>query len=270
MKDYGLVSIITPSYNCSKFISKTIRSVQGQTYKNWELLITDDCSKDDTCDVIESFAKDDSRIKLFRQTVNGGAGAARNRSISEAKGRYIAFLDGDDMWLPEKLEKQLHFMDTNDIDFCMTRTVEINEEGEKVGVCLGKKRVSHAFNFIINYMDTSAVMYDTTRYGKFYMQNIRKRQDWLLWNDILKKTKFAYCLPEFLTVYVKNGNSLSSNKLSLLKYHTQCFQHQGLPKLLAVFVNYCISIPLFMIKRSHYRSAFKQYKEELDKIIIPA
>lgn len=268
MKDYGLVSIITPSYNCAKFIGHTIRSVQNQTYQNWELLITDDCSKDNSCEVIESFAKQDNRIKLFKSLENKGAGEARNNSIKEAQGRFVAFLDGDDMWLPQKLERQLDFMVRNNIEISMTRTIEINQNGEKTGIYMGKKRVKYFQNFVMNCLDTSAVVYDTKRIGKFYMKKIRKRQDWLLWNAILKKTGSAYCFPEFLAVYVKNDDSLSSNKFSLLKYHTNVYMEQGLSKFSSVIMNYFVSLPLFVCKRWYNKIAFKYYRKAINEIVI--
>ena len=114
MDNFGLVSIITPSYNSSSFIAETIESILSQTYLNWELLITDDCSTDRSVEIIERYIQRDSRIKLFRLEKNCGAGVCRNRSISEAKGRFIAFCDSDDRWRPEKLEKQLAFMREKD------------------------------------------------------------------------------------------------------------------------------------------------------------
>ena len=110
--DFGLVSIIMPSYNSSKYIAKTIDSIINQSYTNWELLITDDCSTDNTCEIIKEYTAYNQRIKLFTFLENKGAGVARNKSIKEAKGRYIAFCDSDDRWKPEKLEVQLRFMKT--------------------------------------------------------------------------------------------------------------------------------------------------------------
>lgn len=105
-----LVSIVTPSYNASSFIKETIQSVQSQTYKNWEMIIIDDVSKDNTCELIKEEIKKDNRIRLIELQENGGAAIARNTGINNAKAKYVAFLDSDDLWLPEKLEKQLAFM----------------------------------------------------------------------------------------------------------------------------------------------------------------
>jgi len=127
MDNFGLVSIITPSYNSSSFIAETIESILSQTYLNWELLITDDCSTDRSVEIIERYIQRDSRIKLFRLEKNCGAGVCRNRSISEAKGRFIAFCDSDDRWCPEKLEKQLAFMRGKDCALSYTSYMTCDE-----------------------------------------------------------------------------------------------------------------------------------------------
>ena len=111
------VSIITPSYNSAKYIKQTIDSVRAQTYTDWEMLIVDDCSTDNTCDIVEAIAKEDNRVKLIRQEQNGGAAVARNRALENSTGRFIAYLDADDIWLPEKLSRQVEFMEQNDVAF---------------------------------------------------------------------------------------------------------------------------------------------------------
>ena len=132
MQDYGLVSVITPSYNCARFIGATIESVLRQTYTNWEMLIVDDCSTDESQEVIERYVNKDSRIKLFVLDRNSGAAIARTRAMQLAKGRYMAFLDSDDLWLSDKLERQLEFMNKCHHIFSCTAYEQIDENGESL------------------------------------------------------------------------------------------------------------------------------------------
>ncbi|GHU75177.1 hypothetical protein FACS189461_0930 [Spirochaetia bacterium] len=127
-----LVSIITPNYNCSRFIGKTIESVLAQTYQNWEMIIVDDCSTDGSYEIALDYARKDSRIKVYRTEHNSGAALCRNKAIELSQGQYLAFLDSDDLWLPEKLEKQLKFMQENDCDFSFTEYELIDEEGRQI------------------------------------------------------------------------------------------------------------------------------------------
>lgn len=141
--DFGLVSIIMPSYNSSKYIAKTIDSIVSQFYTNWELLITDDCSTDNTCEIIKEYAAYDQRIKLFVMEKNKGAGVARNKSIEEAKGRYIAFCDSDDRWKPEKLEVQLRFMVENRVEICYSSYLKCNENDKVLGIVIAPSQISY-------------------------------------------------------------------------------------------------------------------------------
>ena len=165
-----LVSIITPCYNSAKYIGQMIESVQAQTYENWELLITDDCSTDNSREIVMSYALKDSRVKYFKLNQNSGAGIARNHSIEKASGRYIAFCDSDDMWKPEKLEKQIQFMQDNNYEFCHSYTLVVDENNNVVGLNKKPQRVSFKSTRIINYIGTSSVVYETKRMGKFYMK----------------------------------------------------------------------------------------------------
>lgn len=246
-----LVSIITPCYNSARFIGETIESIQAQTYTNWELLITDDCSQDNSIEIIKSYIEKDSRIKLFQLEKNSGAGIARNKSIEEAKGRYIAFCDGDDLWDKDKLMKQLEFIETNGYTFTHTYTKVINAEGDVVGFNKKPDVVSFKSTRILNYIGTSSVIYDTRDIGKFYMKPIRRRQDWALWLDILKVTKHAYCLNEPISIYRYSPNSLSSNKFKLFKHHIEVYNKSlgySLPH--SYFLFYCISLPCIVYKKT--------------------
>lgn len=216
MKD--LVSIITPTYNSEKYISETIQSIQAQTYTNWELLITDDSSSDQTIKTVKSFQENDSRIRLYKLEKNQGAGIARNNSIIKATGRYIAFCDSDDQWKPAKLEKQVKFMKTHKLAFTYTSYETINEEGKLIG------KVSSPTNLILqdmlrnNYVGCLTAIYDTEIIGKQLMSDIRKRQDWALWLKIFKIIKQTKGMSESLALYRDRSNSISSNKAQMIKY----------------------------------------------------
>lgn len=249
MDSNTLISIILPSYNLEKYIAETIESVITQTYNNWELLITDDCSTDKTVEIITSYALKDPRIKLFQLKKNSGAGVARNNSISQASGRYIAFLDGDDWWYPDKLEKQIKFMVENKYEFIFTAFEYSDENLCVTGVSYKPKKISYnQLKFGCN-IGTPGVIYDTKRIGKLYMPSIRKRQDWAMWIQIAKYTKYAYSLNIPLWKYRLLPNSLSSNKLSLVKYNMRIYtEYLGYNKLLAYFIFYGLFLPLYFKK----------------------
>ncbi len=188
-----LVSIVTPSYNASSFIKETIQSVQSQTYKKWEMIIIDDVSKDNTCELIKEEIKKDDRIRLIELEENGGAAIARNTGINCAEGKYIAFLDSDDLWLPEKLEKQVAFMQNNDLAFSFTSYQIMDQDGkltEKVVHVPEKINYNGLLkNTIIGCL---TVMLDIEKLGKVKMPNIRTRQDTATWLKILKQGHYAY------------------------------------------------------------------------------
>lgn len=224
MKNLGLVSIITPIYNCANYIEDTIKSIQNQTYSNWELLITDDCSTDNSYNIISDIAKTDSRIKIYKLEKNSGAGEARNNSIREAKGRYIAFCDSDDKWYPEKLEKQLNYMNIKECALCHTSYMTCDDSGKITGIVVCRKRETLSSMCKDDKMGFLTVIYDTKKIGKIYMPNMRKRQDWALKLIILKKCKWACGMKEPLSYYRKRGNSISANKISLIKYNIAVYQ----------------------------------------------
>lgn len=219
-----LVSIITPSYNSEKYISDCIESVIAQTYTNWELLITDDCSKDNSIKVIQQYVDKDPRIHLFVLKENSGAAVARNNSIKEAKGRYIAFCDSDDFWMPDKLEKQLEFMRQKDCALSYTSIILCDESGTIKGleVCPS----SHTFkqNWCDNRVGTSTAIYDIQKVGKTLMPSLRKRQDWGLFMTILGKCRISYGMKLPLAYYRMGQESLSKNKKSLVKYNIAVYQ----------------------------------------------
>lgn len=215
-----LVSIITPTFNSAKFIAQTIQSVQNQTYQNWELILVDDCSSDNTVALIKAFLETDNRIKLFQQNKNSGAGIARNFAVSESNGDYIAFLDADDLWKPLKIEKQLQFLDENNLHFTFSFYDCINEEG----ILLDKrveapKILTYRKLFFCNYVGNLTGIYDVKFFGKIAISNIRKRQDWIMWLTILKKIKTSKPVTESLAFYRIRDKSLSASKLDLIKHN---------------------------------------------------
>lgn len=215
-----LVSVITPTYNAELFISATIDSVRAQTYSNWELVIVDDASKDTTVDILKKYAAADDRIKFFVLETNSGAAIARNTAIENASGNYIAFLDADDLWMPEKLSKQITFMQEKDIQVCFSSYELMDEAGESLGKMVkALPKVDFSKMLKSNYVGNLTGIYNAETLGKVYMPNIRKRQDWALWLTLIKKVGSAYSIEEPLAKYRLRENSISSNKLNLLKYN---------------------------------------------------
>ncbi len=225
MNNQPLISIITPNYNSQTYIAETIESIINQSYGNWELLITDDVSSDNSVEIIKNYSNKDSRIKFFQLQENGGAAVCRNNSIKQASGRFIAFLDSDDIWLPNKLQHQLNFMVRNNYELTYTRYQKIDKKSNKIE-WFSKNWGKLAYKDMLssNKMGCLSVMYDTKRIGKVYMPLIRKRQDYALWLDILKKVDFSYCLDEVLALYRVSDSSLSSSKKEMLKWNWKLFR----------------------------------------------
>jgi teichuronic acid biosynthesis glycosyltransferase TuaG len=215
-----LVSIIVPSFNSDKFIAETIQSVENQTYQNWEMIIVDDCSIDNTVAIIAKFVANDSRVHLFQLDKNSGTGIARNFALSKAKGQYITFLDADDLWKPLKLEKQIHFLKQHNLPFTFSFYDCINEEGKALNKRVEAPRnLSYRQLFFCNYVGNLTGIYDVNYFGKITISSIRKRQDWMLWLTIVKKIKYAKPVPESLAFYRIRENSLSASKVDLVKHN---------------------------------------------------
>ncbi len=220
-----LVSIITPTYNSAKFIGETIESVLKQSYENWEMIIIDDCSTDNTKEIIEKYAAIDERIKYYILDKNYGAAIARTKAMELASGKYIAFLDSDDLWYEDKLEKQISFMKRNSYNFVCTAYEQIDEEGRNLGRVFWPKAKADYNKILLSCpVGNSTVMYNVEKLGKFSVPNIRKRNDDALWLQILKKERYIYGMPEVLAKYRVRRDSLSSNKVELIKYHWQLYR----------------------------------------------
>lgn len=232
----NLVSIITPVHNSEMFLEECIRSVLSQTYKNWELILIDDCSTDNSIHIINQY-KTNAKIKLIKQSENTGAGIARNKGIQAAKGDYISFLDADDYWLKDKLEKQINFMKAHKYSFSYSQYYEINESHRSKKIVLSPPRVDYQKMLDNDYIGCLTAIYDCRKLGKMYMPPIRKRQDWILWISILKKIDYAHGLQEPLAYYRVGNSSLSNNKIKLLKYNFNVFHKElSMPFFKSIFM----------------------------------
>lgn len=213
------VSIIMPSYNAAKFIAASIQSVIEQTYNNWELLITDDCSKDDTVKIVEQFLEKDNRIKLFSTGKNSGAAVARNISLQNATGKYIAFLDSDDTWISNKLETQIKFMEKKNIAFSFSNYSVMKEDGTLTGNIIHAPKVIGYHGYLRNtIIGCLTVIIDREKTGNFLMPNIKTSEDMALWLDIMKRGYKAWGLQVPLAQYRVVSNSLTSKKWIEAKY----------------------------------------------------
>lgn len=218
-----LISIVMPTYNVEKYITDSIESIINQSFTNWELLITDDCSTDNTRDIISKYLEKDDRIKLFTLIHNSGAGAARNNSIEKANGRYIAFCDSDDWWYPYKLEMQYNFMLNNGYEFIFSACEFTNNKLEIIGISWKRLIVNYKILLYECNIGTPGVIYDTNRIGKIYFPLIRKRQDWVMWIRIIQKTEYLYCINWPLWKCRLREDSLSSVKVNLVKYNLEVY-----------------------------------------------
>jgi glycosyltransferase involved in cell wall biosynthesis len=246
-----LVSIITSVYNSGKYIVPTIEAIIRQSYQNWELLITDDASTDDSIRIVEDYIKKDNRIKLFKLHANAGAAIARNHSIKMAQGRFIAFCDSDDIWFPEKLEKQISFMVNQNYLFTHTSYFCIDEHEEYKYTVHCKKQIAYHSLLCDDGIGCLTAVYDASILGKVYMPVMKKRQDWGLWLLIVKKTTYAYGLDEILAVYRNRSSSISSQKKYLLRYNYQIYhQVEGWKSVISFLFLLFIFLPLNIYKKS--------------------
>ena len=214
-----LVSIIMPSYNTSEYVAESIKSVLNQTYTNWELIIVDDCSTDNSEEIIKQFTHD-VRIRFFKNEKNSGAAISRNLALREAKGKWIAFLDSDDLWEPEKLEKQIGFMRENDYKFSYTAYVEIDEKAKENGITvIGPKKITKRGMYNYCWPGCLTVMYDAEYIGNIQIEDIKKNNDYAIWLKIIKKTN-CHLLKEKLAKYrIRQGSISRYSKITLIKHH---------------------------------------------------
>ncbi|HEO98691.1 MAG: glycosyltransferase family 2 protein [Campylobacterales bacterium] len=219
------VTIVTPSYNSEKFIAQTIESVLNQTYREWEMIIVDDKSTDNTVELIEPYAQKDKRIKYIVLEENSGPAVARNRAIEEAQGRYIAFLDADDLWMPQKLEKQITFMQRENIALSYTGYYRFEQSTDQIkDEITVPLKVDYHELLKQNIIGCLTAVYDTKIVGKVTMPLIRKRQDFGLWLKILKEVPYAYAINEPLAYYRIHNDSISSNKIISSQYNWKLYR----------------------------------------------
>ncbi|MGG7034890.1 MAG: glycosyltransferase family 2 protein [Flavobacterium sp.] len=220
-----LVSIITPSYNSEKYISDTVQSVLNQTHENWELIIVDDCSSDTTVAVIKEICESESRIKLFPLQKNIGPAKSRNIGIEHASGKYLTFLDADDLWFPEFIENSILNINKSGIPFVFSSYKRSNEKLEFVySDFIVPEKVTYTDILKTNSISCLTAFLDIERLGKKKMPNILKRQDMGLWLQYLKEIPFALGIKEPRAIYRIRQNSLSRNKKNLVKYQWQFYR----------------------------------------------
>lgn len=240
----GLVSVITPTYNCGQFIGTTIESVQKQTYENWEMIIVDDCSTDNTKEIVEEYIKKDDRIQYHCLEQNSGAAVARTRAMQLADGEYMAFADSDDLWTEDKLERQLQFMKNGGYAFSCTAYEQIDEDGNSLNKVIKTVPKTDYNRLLLDCpVGNSTVMYSVKKMGKFEVPNIRKRNDDALWLQMLKKEKYIMGMPDVLMKYRIRKNSISSNKLKVIKYHWILYrdiEHLGIFRSLFHIGYWCV------------------------------
>ena len=233
-----LVSIIMPSYNCGKFVEETIRSVQAQSYHNWELIFVDDCSGDETVGIALDFKKKDDRIVVLQNSQNSGAAVSRNYALREAKGRWIAFLDSDDLWEPSKLEKQVRFMEENGYKFSYTEYQEMDADGDLTGVTIsGPRHVTKRGMYNFCWPGCLTVMYDASKVGLIQIEDIKKNNDYAMWLKVCKKAD-CYLLPEVLAKYRRGrAGSVSTHGIAtMIGWHYKLYREaEGQNPVAAVF-----------------------------------
>ncbi len=262
--DKPLVSVIMPAYNCERHIAEAIASIQNQTLASWELCVTDDCSVDSTAEIAKLMAEDDPRIKYARQPKNAGAAAARNASLERASGRYIAYLDADDIWYPTKLERQVAFMRERDCGFSCASYEVINEDNRPMGRTVTMPAESDWWGYLTNnYLQTVGIMVDLEKVDRalLHMPGMRRRQDAATWLQVLKAGHVCYGVPEVLCAYRRVAGSLSSNKIKAIRgtwyFYTQVAK-LPLPKACYCFARYA----LLAIWKRTYTERPKQQTEE--------
>ncbi len=247
------VSIIMPSYNTAKFISETIESVLAQTYTDWELIIVDDCSTDSTDDVIKPYLSD-SRIIYIKNDKNSGAAVSRNRALREAKGKWIAFLDSDDLWLPEKLEKQIRFMKDGNYHFSYTRYEEINESSESLGTQVsGPSKITKRGMYNYCWPGCLTVMYDAEAVGLIKIADIKKNNDYAMWLKVCKKAD-CYLLDEVLAMYRRGrAGSISSHSVwKMIGWHYKLYKDAERQNSLAALFNTGRNLVFGFYKKKKY------------------
>ena len=248
----GLVSIIMPSYNTASYIAESIQSVIDQTYKDWELIIVDDFSTDKTDEVVKQFS--DERIKYLKNEKNSGAAVSRNTALIEAKGKWIAFLDSDDLWMPDKLEKQIAFMEKNGYRFSYTQYEEMNAEGQRTGVTVsGPKKITKNGMFNFCWPGCLTVMYDRDYIGDIQIADIKKNNDYAMWLKVCRKAD-CHLLDEVLAKYRRGrAGSVSSHSIkTMIGWHYKLFREAENQNAITAVFNTCRNLGFGFYKKMKY------------------
>lgn len=221
----ALVSIVTPTYNSAKYIRETVKSVQDQTYSNWEMIIVDDCSKDDTVAIVKELQKQDDRIRLIVSDVNGGPAISRNKGIKQVQGSFMTFLDADDIWFPDFIETSIKTIEKTGIHFVFSSYRRSNEDLEFVySDFIVPDKVTYTDILKTNSISCLTAFLDIKTLGKKFMPEVYKRQDMGLWLRYLKEIPYAQGIKEPKAVYRIRQNSLSRKKSDLIKYQWQFYR----------------------------------------------
>lgn len=230
-----LISIITPCYNSANFISATINSVIGQTYQHWELIVIDDKSKDDTCKIVEGFAQQHSNINLIKLEQNGGVANARNVGLEHVTGKYIAFLDSDDIWMEEKLDKQVAYMEEKSLPMSFCAYNRINEDGDIIS-----RKIEVPFS--VNYkqlLSHNVIIFSTSLTLRSVIGSTRFKkaghEDWIFWLDIFRKPFNGYGINEPLVLYRIRKGSVSANKLKVIGFTWRLIRNEKLGLLQSMY-----------------------------------
>ena len=231
MTDSNLISVITPAFNCMSFLPETYNCLLNQSYRHWEWIVTDDCSQDNSAEYLSSVSLQDSRVKLIKHTVNRGAACARNTSITASNGRYIAFLDSDDLWLPDKLKLQLAFIRNHKCAISFTPFFLVDEFGNNMGKKVWDLKAPNEVTYekLLKKKATfgcSTVMIDRRKTGFFHMPNLRTGQDFATWLMLLRRELVALKYPDPLSSYRVVAGSLSRNKIKKAIRQWQIYRQQ--------------------------------------------
>lgn len=256
-----LVSIIMPSYNTGLYIADSIQSVIEQTYQNWELIIVDDCSVDNTDEVVAEFQ--DQRIHYLKNDTNSGAAVSRNRALREAKGKWIAFLDSDDLWYPTKLEEQISFMTKNMYYFSYTNYEEMDSDGSLTGVQVtGPKKITKRGMYRYCWPGCLTVMYDAEKIGLIQIENIKKNNDYAMWLKVCQKAD-CYLLDKCLAQYRRGrAGSISTQKyVELVKWHYRLFRYAEKKNIISSLANAVENILFGLYKKKRYVFRMKKRQE---------
>ena len=248
-----LVSIIMPSYNTASYIASSIQSVLDQTIKDWELIIVDDCSTDNTEDIIKPFLNDE-RIRLIKNEKNSGAAVSRNRALRETKGKWVAFLDSDDLWEPEKLEKQIYFMENNDYHFSYTNYAEIDADGRRNGITItGPHRITKSGMFNYCWIGCLTVMYDVETVGLIQIADLKKNNDYAMWLQVCQKVD-CYLLDEELALYRRGrvGSVSTQNVTTMIRWHYKLFREAQKNTCIVAAINTMRNLVFGFVKKILY------------------